>query len=163
MAFTLTDYKVHNIRTEYRDDGLYYKAQIDCHLAEEAATLLPPGNVAFWAPTTAYILSYTRSPWNQDGTFEILAKDIDRCTEHVTPKGTEFKRSFYVLDTALQAFLAANFIGLDAYQGGSGWALRPAYMLDFSNKRLGPNWLVTLMAVDLNYHTGLRSRMTMID
>jgi hypothetical protein len=163
MAYTLTDYKYHNLRTEYKEDGLYYKTQLSVHNNAETSTVLNPGVLATWAPTTAYVLSWQRMPWNQDGDYEILAKDVDRCTQHVSPKGTEFKKSFYVLDANRATFLTANYFGTDAYQGGAGWALRASYVFDFTEKRLGGNWMITLMSIDPNYHTGLRSRMTMID
>lgn len=153
-TYILTDFKYHNLRTRFMEDGIYYDVELDCHNAEEAATVITPGNLATWAPTTAYVMHYTRKPWNQDGSFEITAKDVDRVVPNVSFKGTMWRKTFYVLDGApLTAFQILYDKGKDA----SAWTGHPSYMWDFSQKRLGMNWFCMLTAIDPNYHTELRA------
>lgn len=156
MAFVETDYKYHNLRTEYREDGVYYRTQMSVHNSAEAATVINPGALATWAPTTAYVLSWQRAPWNQDGFYEIIAKDVDRVVREITDRGALYKKSFYVLDGDRETFYADNDIGADA----SSWTSADSYVFQMSERRLGGNWLVSLTAVDVNYYTGVRAVMS---
>ena len=155
-------YLYHNLRTEYKAEGIFYRVEAMCHEDTKSTVEIDPGQLATWAPTTAYVMGWQKRPWNQHGNYEVLARDVQKVTIDTSEKGNMFSKAFYVLDENWDAFPKQFGDSANDPVTLTYWTPIPAYIFSVDRQRLGPNWLVTVKAVDIRYNVNIFVRTRML-